>query len=122
MIRLGKFFKEMLLYSGAEQIYQQTLQRLSTTFRNNPMNESIAKVNYLLAQLFWNQGKWEISEPYCLESLRIREQVWGSNHSKVAKCLTGLGGKATIIQNDLVIGSFHSINVYDMIILIIISS
>ncbi len=57
MIRLGKFLKEMLLYSGAEQIYKQTIQQLQSMYGiNASKNETVAKVNYLLARLFWNQG------------------------------------------------------------------
>ena len=47
------------------------------------MSIEAGKINYLLAQLFWNQGKWEIAEKYCNESLRIRMKLLEPMDAKI---------------------------------------
>lgn len=79
----------MLHYEGAEQLLLKSLFLFESIHGKN--HESVAKIYFLLAQLFWNQGKWDQAEPYCLNSLLIREIILGKNHPKVAKCLCGLG-------------------------------
>jgi tetratricopeptide (TPR) repeat protein len=54
-------------------------------------HEAVAKTNYLIAQVYWNQGKLVEAEPYCTKALDIYQRVLGDDHKKVAKCLTGLG-------------------------------
>jgi len=79
----------MLQYEGAAQFLTRALQ-LNRSIEGE-WNEQVAKTNYLLAQVYWNQGKWDIAEPYVLKSLEIREKVLGIDHLKVGRCLTGLG-------------------------------
>jgi hypothetical protein len=38
------------------------------------------------------KGMWEKAELPCLESLRLRQQLFGEHNLVVAKCLCGLGG------------------------------
>jgi tetratricopeptide (TPR) repeat protein len=94
--RIAKFLKEMLLYEGAETLLLRSLELHQALRGEN--HESVAKTHYLLAQLYWNQGKWDMAEPHCLKSLSIREAVLGPQHTKVAKCLCGLGGTLRAAQ------------------------
>lgn len=54
--------------------------------------EEIAKMCYLIAQSFWNEGKFDDAGPYVEKSRRIREKIFFSDSVKVAKCLMGIGG------------------------------
>jgi len=89
LMRLGKFLKEMLQYEGAEQLLLKSLQLNESIFGKE--HEIVAKNNYIIAQVNWNQGKWDRAEPYCLKSLEVRERLHGPDSMLVAKCLTGLG-------------------------------
>jgi hypothetical protein len=73
--------KEMLQYPTAESLYHQVLQHYEE-YASHYLAE-IAKVHYLLAQLFWNQGRFEEAEPHCSKSLAIREQLFGSDDLRV---------------------------------------
>ncbi len=53
-MRLGKFLKEMLQYEGAAQFLLRALEMNRTL--HGSMTEEVAKTNYLLAQVYWNQG------------------------------------------------------------------
>jgi len=86
---IGKFLKEMLQYESAEQLLWQSLQLNKEIHGHSSI--PVANIYYYLAQVFWNQGLWDKAEPPCLKSMEIREQLLGSDHLKVAKCLTGMG-------------------------------
>jgi len=78
-----------LEFSGSAEIYTKALALCKSLHGNESLMTS--KVCYRLAQLYWNQGMWDKSEPHCLESIKIREKILGADHLLVAKCLTGLG-------------------------------
>lgn len=56
-------------------------------------SEEIAKICYLIAQSYWNEGKFDEASPYVEKSRRIRENLFSSDSVKVAKCLMGIGGQ-----------------------------
>ena len=86
---VGKFLKEVLDYQGAEIFHMKALQLKRKLYGEK--SAQAATSLYHLAQLNWNDGKFEKAEVFCLESLEIREKVVGGDHLKTAKCLCGLG-------------------------------
>jgi len=89
-LKIGRFLREMVEYSGAEELLLISLQ-LYSSFYPGQENKKIASVYYLLAELYWNQGKWDKAEPFCVRALEIREKIMGPNHLDVAMALVGLG-------------------------------
>eukprot|EP00026_Physarum_polycephalum_P000232 Phypoly_transcript_00232.p1 GENE.Phypoly_transcript_00232~~Phypoly_transcript_00232.p1 ORF type:complete len:1084 (-),score=135.93 Phypoly_transcript_00232:132-3383(-) len=87
-IRVAKFLKEMLQYNAAAALLDKCLQICDQLPRDDAVK---SKILYRIAQIYWNQGMWEKAEPPCLESLRLRQQLFGEHHLLVAKCLCGLG-------------------------------
>jgi tetratricopeptide (TPR) repeat protein len=80
----------MVQYSGAEPIMLKALSMITSLYGDSDLR--VAKANYLLAELYWNQGKWDLAEPRCQKALEIREKILGPNHPEVAMALVGLGG------------------------------
>jgi len=87
-IRVAKFLKEMLQYNAVATLLDKCLQICDQLPRDDALR---AKILYRIAQIYWNQGMWEKAEPPCLESLRLRQQLFGEHNLVVAKCLCGLG-------------------------------
>jgi tetratricopeptide (TPR) repeat protein len=85
----------MVQYAGAEPIMFKALTMYTNLYGDS--NLKVAKANYLLAELYWNQGKWDLAEPRCQKALEIREKLLGMNHPDVAMALVGLGGIPTFL-------------------------
>jgi len=87
--RVAKLLKEMLQYDGAKELQYHALHLNEELYGKE--SEEVAKVHFLIAQLYWNQGKWSEAKPHCEKSIMIREKVLGISHIKVGKCLVGMG-------------------------------
>ena len=85
----------MVQYAGAEPIMLKALNMMTEIYGDS--NLKVAKASYLLAELYWNQGKWDLAEPRCQKALEIREKLLGMNHPDVAMALVGLGGILTFL-------------------------
>eukprot|EP00005_Dracoamoeba_jomungandri_P005444 CAMPEP_0174258426 /NCGR_PEP_ID=MMETSP0439-20130205/7418_1 /TAXON_ID=0 /ORGANISM="Stereomyxa ramosa, Strain Chinc5" /LENGTH=1085 /DNA_ID=CAMNT_0015341927 /DNA_START=79 /DNA_END=3336 /DNA_ORIENTATION=- len=85
--KIAKFLREMIKYDGAEILLKRALE----IYKRLGKEAYVADTNYTLARIFWNRGKYDIAEPYCIESMKMREKLYGPNHLTVAKCLCGLG-------------------------------
>jgi len=88
LLPLAKFVREMLQYDGSARLLARALALASEI---DPGGLTTAKILYRTAQLYWGQGKWDIAEKYCVESLKIREKILGPHDLQVAKCLCGMG-------------------------------
>jgi len=87
--RVGRFLREMLEYEGAERQLEKALKAMEVAFGSE--HKKTAKIHYLLAEVYWNQGKFERAEPHAVRALEIREKRLGSHHVDVAMSLCGLG-------------------------------
>jgi len=89
IVKIAKFLKEMLRYEDAESFMKRALLLTEKVYGKN--NLKVAKVNYRMAQIYWNQGIWDPAETYCTKSLNLFESLTGNESLQVAKCLCGLG-------------------------------
>jgi tetratricopeptide (TPR) repeat protein len=80
----------MQQYELAESFFQKALHLTETVF--GEYSKQAGKMNYLLAECYWNQSKMDEAQPYCEKSLAIRERILGGHHLEVAMSLCGLGG------------------------------
>jgi len=81
----------MLLIEGAKEFQRRALQ-VASEMKPTPV-VMIAKINFYLAQLYWNLGDFDSAKPHINSAIQIFEQQYGKDHIKIGKCLTGLGGK-----------------------------
>jgi len=88
--QLARFLREMQQYELAESFFQKALHLTETVF--GEYSKQAGKMNYMLAECYWNQSKMDEAQPYCEKSLAIRERILGGHHLEVAMSLCGLGG------------------------------
>lgn len=91
--QLARFLREMQQYELAESFFQKALHLTETVF--GEYSKQAGKMNYMLAECYWNQSKMDEAQPYCEKSLAIRERILGGHHLEVAMSLCGLGGMST---------------------------
>eukprot|EP01105_Mastigella_eilhardi_P025133 TRINITY_DN672_c0_g1_i5.p1 TRINITY_DN672_c0_g1~~TRINITY_DN672_c0_g1_i5.p1 ORF type:complete len:1260 (+),score=253.54 TRINITY_DN672_c0_g1_i5:269-3781(+) len=89
IMRVARFLREMLDYREAEKMLRKAIT--INTKANGEYSSTVGKAYYLLAEVFWNEGKLVEAEPYALKSLAIREKVLGENHLHVAMSCCGIG-------------------------------
>jgi len=97
IVRIGKFLKKMIRYEDAENFMKRGLELTEKFF--GPQSLRAAKVNYRMAQIYWNQGIWEPAEFYCSKALNIHEKLGGGDSLYIAKCLCGLGEINVLTRN-----------------------
>jgi len=85
----ARFLRELVYYEPAEKLYSKALEIARRIYGEEHIN--VAKLYYLTAEMYWNQGKWDLAEPNCNKALQIREKLLGPNHPSVAMALVGLG-------------------------------
>jgi tetratricopeptide (TPR) repeat protein len=83
--------KEMLLIEGAKEFQSRALQ-VAAEIQPMPV-VTVAKINFYLAQLYWNLGDFDSAKPHINTAIQLFEEKYGKDHIKIGKCLTGLGGK-----------------------------
>lgn len=87
--KIGRFLREFIYYDDALPLLMKAGELAQRIYGEEHLQT--AKIYYLMAELNWNQGKWDLAEPLCRKALQIREKLLGDSHPDVAMALVGLG-------------------------------
>eukprot|EP01102_Stenamoeba_stenopodia_P006997 TRINITY_DN1954_c0_g3_i1.p1 TRINITY_DN1954_c0_g3~~TRINITY_DN1954_c0_g3_i1.p1 ORF type:complete len:1117 (+),score=237.93 TRINITY_DN1954_c0_g3_i1:356-3706(+) len=90
LLKVAKFLRILFQYEGARSLLTRVISLLGEP-RRGDAGKCYAKCLYVMAQTYWNQGRWNDAEVWALKVLALREEIYGTNSVEVAKCLTGLG-------------------------------